>query len=166
MNQLRKELNQILGALPVRRPAVLRRSRREEWLYTTDLPLAADQEPVDLFLSLVREAGWHAEIYNGWLELDRQLIQPPNGWIPGKPGAETECCLSLLRRKHPKRKEPDPEDAEKAAARNIRRLIKAGESGNSEWEGACAAIHREWAVRLREGRDIPPVDTGFLIKEE
>ena len=167
MNQLREDLNRMLRDCPARRPAALRRSLRDDRLYAADLPRAADGEAVSAFLDRVREAGWQAEIRDGWIELDRPLERPPAGWIPGRPGPETECCLSLLERAHPDREGTDPREAEAAAARAVRRLIKAGEAGGAAWEDTCRDLHREWAERLREGKAIPPVDTGFFrIKEE
>jgi len=162
MNQLREELNRMIRECPARRPAAIRRSLREDRLYATDLPRAADGEAVKAFLKRVREAGWQAEIRDGWIELDKALTHPPAGWAPGAPGPQSGCCLSLLEREHPERDGTDRREAEEAAARAIRRLIKAGEAGGTAWEDTCRDLHREWAERLREGKAIPPVKTSFF----
>lgn len=159
MNALREELNRALEGLSRTRRPALRRSLREDALYATDLPAAAP-EAVPGFLRTVREMGWTAEERNGWIDLDKVPEAPPAGWKPGKPGPETACCLSLLRRRRPGGN-GDPEET----ARVIRRLIKAGEAGGEGWEAVCAGLHREWAVRLRQGRGIPPVPEAFFTEE-
>ena len=146
MNRLREELLLRLRALPARRPPALRRSLRDDWLYATDLPQAADRESVRLFLEAVRGAGWRAEELDGWIELDQRLDRPPENWQPGPLGLETACCLSLLARQHPDR--------------------EGGEAGGATWEKACGEVHREWAARLRERKCIPEMDAGFLIRRE
>ena len=166
MNRLREELLLRLRALPARRPPALRRSLRDDWLYATDLPQAADRESVRLFLEAVRGAGWRAEELDGWIELDQRLDRPPENWQPGPLGPETACCLSLLARQHPDREGGDGAETREAAARAVRKLMKAGEDGGAAWEKACGEVHREWAARLRERKCIPEMDAGFLIRRE
>ena len=166
MNRLREELNRLLAGIPTRRPAALRRSLREDWLYATDLVRAGGEAAAGQFLASAREAGWQAEIRDGWIELDKPVVSPPEGWAPGRPGPETMRCLSLTTRKHPNREDPGGQDAAGAKARAIRLLIKAGEAGDAAWEDACEMLHREWAGRLRERKTIPLVDAGFLIRKE
>ena len=166
MNRLREELDRILRECPAQRPPALRRSLSEDWLYAADLPRAAGEETVQTFLERVRAAGWRAELREGWIELDRRVTAPPAGWHPGDSGPETACCLSLLKRDRPARGNESPEEAEKAAARAERLLLKAGEAGGNTWEEACGRLHREWAVRLREGKEIPPVNPRFFEQKE
>jgi len=159
MNALREELSRALESLSAPRHPALRRSLREDALYATDLPAAAP-EAVPLFLRTVREKGWTAAERNGWIDLDQVPETPPAGWKPGKPGPETACCLSLLRRR-----KPAGNGAPEETGRVIRKLIKAGEENGENWEAVCAGLHREWAVRLRTGRGIPPVPEAFFTAE-
>ena len=78
MNNMRQEIRTIIEGTDSSRPAALRRCRREDWLYATDLPQAASGEAVDAFLRMMESSGWRAR-------------------------PEARCCLSLLQR-HPDRK--------------------------------------------------------------
>ena len=49
MNELRQELMQLLSGTESSRPAALRRSLREDFLYATDLPQAAGDSDVAAF---------------------------------------------------------------------------------------------------------------------
>ena len=118
MNKLRQEIRTILDGTDSSRPAALRRCRRENWLYATDLPQAASGEAVDAFLRMMESSGWRARQEAGWILLDRIPEMPPEGFFSGPFGPEARCCLSLLQR-HPDRKGN--------AGHAIRMLLKAGE---------------------------------------
>lgn len=160
-NALREELKALLAPEGGARRPGLKRSRREDSLYATDLP-AVNPEAVAGFMARAAEAGWRARREGGWIELDREIRRPPAGWRPGPGSPEAECCLSLMARHGA----DSTEEAERAAARTIRRLIRAGEAGGSEWEAALRDLHGEWAARLREGKGLTPVARAFLTEEE
>ena len=63
------------------------------------------------------------------------------------------------------RRKPDGNGDPEETGRVIRKLIKAGEENGENWETVCAGLHREWAVRLRTGRGIPPVPEAFFTAE-
>ena len=77
MNKLRQEIRTILDGTDSSRPAALRRCRREDWLYATDLPQAASGEAVDAFLRMMESSGWRARQEAGWILLDRIPEMPP-----------------------------------------------------------------------------------------
>ena len=58
MNKLRQELKSILGEIVTLRPAALRRSLREDYLYATDLPQIADESAIADFRTRAESAGW------------------------------------------------------------------------------------------------------------
>ncbi len=153
MNKLRQEIRTILDGTDSSRPAALRRCRREDWLYATDLPQAASGEAVDAFLRMMESSGWRARQEAGWILLDRIPEMPPEGFFSGPFGPEARCCLSLLQR-HPDRKG----NADHA----IRMLLKAGEEGPDAYERACGVLHREWAASLRKGEVLPGMATLYF----
>ena len=135
------------------RPAALRRSKRETWLYATDLPQAACEEAVLSFLHTVQSCGWKTRNEPGWILLDKVPETPPEGFYRGPFGPEAQCCASLLRR-HPDRKGN--------ADRTVRMLLKAGEEGPDAYERACGVLHREWAAALRKKENLPGMATLYF----
>ena len=162
MNVLRAQLRHLLSGIACSRPLALRRSLRDSFLYATDLPAAADRETVAAFQAACRELGWTAEERDGWVELDRPLSEPPEGWEPGPADGEAGCCLSLLKRHRPATGCAAGQDAQRDATDSARKLLKAGEKGGKAWEEACVELHREWALRLRLGRPLPPLSFRFF----
>ncbi len=152
MNKLRREIQEMLRNVPCWRPAALRRSQREEFLYATDLPGAADTKAVELFLQTAAANGWRTETAAGWIQLDRECSEPPDGGEPGQTGPEAHCCASLLRR-HP---------GSGRSERERRMLIKAGEEGPEAYEKVCAQLHREWAEAMRKGEPLPDISLRFF----
>lgn len=148
--ELRASLRALLEAVPCRRPPALRRSDEADWLFATDLPLAACGEALEAFRQKAKEAGWRIEQRGGWLLLDHAVI-PPQGRFDADAPGETGCCLSLLLR--------HPGGASTEAER--RALFKAGEQ-RGVLERLMAAWHREWAERLRRGEALP-ADLGCWI---
>lgn len=153
-NVLRKELTALLNAPPGNRQPVIRRSFTEAWLYATDLPVLYGGQVPDSVLAALDAAGWLFLPENGWLLLTKPAKEPPEGWYDGPFGPEAACCLSLIER-HPAR------DGESSGMAE-RMLIKAGEEGEKAYEDACAALHREWAERLRTGRPMPDLDRRYF----
>ena len=98
MNKLRQEALELLSSAETFRPAVLRRSLRNDAMYATDLPRIADNETVAGFLQKAEESGWHAEMENGWIHLDRVPESMSEGCFQGPYGLDAECCLSILAR--------------------------------------------------------------------
>ena len=153
-NALRKELAALLTAPEGNRQPVIRRSAAEAWLYATDLPILYGGSAPDGVLSALSAAGWTFLPEKGWLLLTKPAKEPPEDWYDGNFGLEASCCRSLLDR-HPS---ADGEPSDEAQ----RRLIKAGEEGEKAYEDACAALHREWAERLRTGRPMPDLDRRYF----
>ncbi len=162
MNELRAELKALLDVVPTVRPPALRRSLRDDALYATDLPAAADRETVEAFLRATGNAGWTARKTAGWIELDKAVRKPPRDGFHGPFGPEADCLLHLLRRHRPGENSPEEK---KAAAAAVRMLIKAGEAGPDAFEKACAQLHADWAVRLRTGLPLPDLDDSFFENE-
>ena len=146
MNKLRAELQSLLSETECIRPAALRRSLREDFLYATDLPQAAGRDAVRGFSSRARRAGWHTEEEDGWIQLEKPGAEPGDTGFGGPFGIEALACGNLLRR-HPENR--------KDAGREKRLLVKAGEESPEAFEKACAILHREWAAALRQGEALP-----------
>ena len=104
MNELRLEIRELLAGTECVRPAALRRSRQEDYLFTTDLPEAASAEAAEEFRREAEKAGWRTKVTDGWIELDRIPETLPAGLVPDSPGPEARCCASLLRRHRDKGK--------------------------------------------------------------
>ena len=143
----------MLSAAESRRPAALRRSLREEYLYATDLPQAAGEEAVSAFRREAEKAGWKTEEDGGWILLDRIPQKPPAEGFRGSGGPEARCCAGILRR-HPGNR--------KDGTREKRILIKADEEGAEAFENACRALHLEWAEALRKGEPLPDIPAEYL----
>ena len=156
MNPYREELRSMLACLETQRPAVLRRSRSEQWMYATDLPLIATGDALESFSRQARQAGWTTGTDGGWLQLDRPVREPLPGVIPKewKSCPEAACCRSLLER-HREHLTVSDGQAE-------RMLIKAGEEGPDAYEEACRKLHSRWAEALRTHHGIPDVHMSFF----
>ena len=154
MNKLRRELNELLADTNGTRPAALRRSLTEDFLYATDLPQTADSETVFCFIRRAEAAGWHTADADGWIQLDKCPADPPEP--PAAPGPEARCCAALLRQ-HP--------EGRRNSSREKRILIKAAEKGPEALEQACAALHREWAVNLRRHEGLPDLPEKWFEEE-
>ena len=152
-NALRRELGGLLAPPEGSRPPAIRRSLQAEWLYATDLPVLYGGSVPDSLADRLKAAGWESETENGWLQLRKPAPEPPDGWYGGPFGPEAACCLSLLDRHEPGAGDPEPA---------IRSLIKAGEEGPAAYEAACAALHRDWAERLRQGKPLPAVSRRYF----
>ena len=156
MNPYREELRSMLARLETQRPAVLRRSRSEQWMYATDLPLIAAEDTVESFSGQAQQAGWITGTDGGWLQLDRMIREPAPGMIPEewKSCPAAGCCRSLLLR-HREHLIPSDGQAE-------RMLIKAGEECPDAYEEACRRLHSRWAESLRMHYGIPAVHMSFF----
>ena len=71
MNELRQEMMQLLSGTESSRPAALRRSLREDFLYATDLPQVTGDSDVAAFRRKAEECGWRTAEEDGWILLDR-----------------------------------------------------------------------------------------------
>jgi len=158
MNAWRQELAEMLREIPGRRPATLRRSRKDGWLYCTDLPAAADDAASETFQRRAEAAGWTVEKEQGWMQLTRWIKEPPGNGFSGPFGPEAGCCLSLQRRH-----EEAAEDGQDGQTAMIR-LVKAGEEGPEAYEAVCFMLHREWAERLRKKQPLPRIYEGFWTR--
>ncbi len=155
MNSYRKEIRTLLDSIGGNRLSALRRSYREEYLFATDLPQAADPESVCQFRDQALQAGWRTEMDHAWIHLvpaGRIRWTVPETDLPDN--TEARCCASLIRR--------HPDDAEESDGKAEIRLLKAAEEGPQAYERVCAELHREWAAALREHRSIPAVDLPFF----
>lgn len=153
-NALRKELAELLSVPPGSRQPALRRSRKNEWLYASDLPLLYHGNVPNVLQRALTGAGWEYSLEGNWLQLRKAASEPPADWYGGDFGPEAACCRSLLER-HTGATAVPSDDIERA-------LIKAGEEGRDAYEDACTAIHREWAARLRKGLPLPAVSKRYF----
>ena len=135
------------------RPAALRRSLLEDYLYATDLPQAATADAVAAFRQEAEAAGWRTEITDGWIQLDRIPGSVDRDNLPGTAGPEARCCTSLQLRHPGKRKNGN---------REKRMLLKAAEEGPGTYERVCGILHREWAAALRNREQLPDVPAEYL----
>ena len=156
MNPYREELRNLLLTLETERPAALRRSRSEDWLYATDLPGAASEGILEAFISRVEQAGWKVKREDGWIQLDRKVSLFMPGMIPEEwtAGPAAACCRSLLER-HRDHLTSSDGSAE-------RMLLKAGEESPEFYEEACRKLHARWAELLRSHQGIPDVHMYFF----
>ncbi|MBR4082281.1 MAG: hypothetical protein IKK21_10900 [Clostridia bacterium] len=141
LTALRRAVNARFAALPLRRRPALRRSDNDEYLLATDLPLTCDEETTARFICMMEADGWRVTRVRDWLWLDHPV--PPPQVDPAAAVGELGCLIALLER-HP---------AGAADPAEIRALVKAQEAGTLE--RLCAALHRDWAVRLRCGEPLP-----------
>ena len=156
MNPYREELRSMLSALKTKRPAALRRSLSEEWLYATDLPSAASESTLEEFTSRAERAGWKIKREDGWIQLDRtvRVLLPGTVSEEWTTSPSAACCRSLLER-HKDHLAPSDGTAE-------RMLLKAAEENPESYEEACRKLHARWAELLRSHRDIPAVHMTFF----
>ena len=155
MKKWRQELVGLMSAAGSRRPPALRRSTSDHFLLATDFPMAADEQAVQRFLTLLYKSGWHAAVTGyGWILLDRAgTFDAADISVPPKT-PESDCCLSLLRRHHGLLASSD--------GRAERMLLKALEEGTEAYGRVCETLHAEWAVLLRKHARIPAVDERFF----
>ena len=144
LTPLRRGMQTLLAAVPVRRKPALRRSDAPEALLATDLPLAAEDAAVADFTALAEKAGWTVMRRGDWLLLDHP-VDAPDCPVPAELPGEAGCCLSLLVR----------HGGDDAPAEDIRTLVKALDAGGNALERLCAAWHRDWAARLRRHEPLP-----------
>ena len=156
MEKWRKEITDMMISSGYRRTPALRRSDKEQFLFATDYPLAADDQDVLRFIGYAHEAGWQTETDHGWIYLSRKPELNEGDGLPA-PGPESACCLSLLKRHAGDRILSDG-SAE-------RMLLKAAEEGADAYENACERLHYTWAGMLRESGTIPDIDERFFQKE-
>lgn len=156
-NAFRKELIILLGACAAVRPPALRRSKRAEWLYATDIPVLLSECTKEQLESALQGAGWECSEENGWLLLRKDAEEPPEGWYSGRFGPEAACCRSILER-HQGRQGCAANEAQ-------RLLIKAGEEGEAAYEEACLVLHRQWAERLRKRLTVPALSIRYFERE-
>ena len=148
INPWREELLLVISSLPVRRKPALRRSPEADFLFSTDLPACAEAAVCLTFLSRVRRLGWDAHEAAGWIQLRKQGNTLPAGWLPAHPAGEVSCLIALLAR----------HGGTGDSTREIIALIKAREEGPAALEGACRAMHAEWAARLRRHEPLPEIN--------
>ena len=144
LTPLRRGMQTLLAAVPVRRKPALRRSDAPEALLATDLPLAAEKAAVADFIALSEKAGWTVMRRGDWLLLDHP-VDAPDCPVPAELPGEAGCCLSLLLR----------HGGGDAPEEDIRALVKARDAGSTALERLCAAWHRDWAARLRRHEPLP-----------
>ena len=144
LTPLRRKMQALLAAVPVRRKPALRRSDAPEALLATDLPLAAEKAAVADFIALSEKAGWTVMRRGNWLLLDHP-VDAPDCPVPAELPGEAGCCLSLLLR----------HGGGDAPEEDIRALVKARDAGSTALERLCAAWHRDWAARLRRHEPLP-----------
>ena len=145
INPWRTELQDLLLRVPVCRRPALRRSLRQDYLFSMDLPSFAEPESCDAFRRLAEMNGWECLQENGWLNLRKISRLLPEGLFSDQPEAEEASLLSLLRR-HPCTTDPG-----QAAIQ----LVKAREEGSPAWERTCRALHQDLARRLRRKEPCP-----------
>ena len=152
INALRKELNTLIPAGDDGRKPAIRRSRREDWIYATNLPECASGERLEAIRGALAAAGWESLEEGGWMELRKTVKEPPEAWFDGPFGPEAACCRSLLSRHR----------RQEAGRETVYRLIRAGEEGPAVYEDVCRQLHRDWAERLRRKQELPDVSPYFF----
>ena len=144
-NPWRLELRSLLDAAAAARQPALRRSRKADWLFCTDLPLCAPAEAVEAFLARSEALGWECLSEEGWLNLrQRDSLFPDRWWDTAARDGEAACLRGLISR-HP---ELFPSRAQAC------QILKAWEEGPDRFMAACLSVHRDFALRLREGRKL------------
>ena len=145
ITQLRRDLLAFLRDIPCSRTPTLRRCRHDGALLATNLPFIAQPDDVRRFADACRLRGWTVSESDGWLLLDH-AVTPPDSPIPDTLSGEVGCLISLLIR-HPQDHAPC-DDA-------IRALAKACEESPAVTDRLCAALHDDWAQRLRKREPLP-----------
>ena len=154
LTALRHELRARLDALPVARPAVVRRARDAAWLFASDVPNLLNSQDLCALLQSLQSNGWTASVgADGWLRLDHRIALPESlSTVPGVDTAELDCLLSLLAR-HPS----DLKDAD-----TLRSLCKAWEEGAIAFNRCIRHLHGSLAVCLRDRMPLPGSLTPYL----
>lgn len=153
MNKLRQEILEILSMTEADRPAALRRSRLEEFLYTTDLPQVASEDTIDVFCREAEKNGWRTKITGSWIQLDRLPDTVIPDFLPDRTCREAECCASLLQRNSGRRRNGD---------REKRMLLKAAEEGPEAFGKVCGILHGEFAAALRKKEALPDIPAEYF----
>ncbi len=142
---LRRELRLMLEDIPSSRTPSVRRCEHPDALLAVNLPFLANGAATARFIRTAQAQGWTVVSANGWLLLDHP-VPVPEAPQPLHFDGETGCLLSLLTR-HPDDKAP--------CTAEIRALVKAAEESPAAVIRLCAAMHRDWAVRLRNRQPLP-----------
>lgn len=150
---MRREILEMLFDTDSIRPAAVRRSFLEDYLYATDLPLTASEETIDNFRRKAEKNGWRTMQSNGWIQMDRIPETVPSGVFPDYTGPEALCCLSILRRHTGKRRNGD---------REKRMLLKAADESPEAYEKICRVLHREWAAAMRDNANMPDIPDEYF----
>lgn len=151
LTALRRQVQQILYAVPAQRKPALRRSDAPNVLFATDLPLVAEENDAAAFVGQMKAQGWTILERNGWLTLDAP-VPVPQYEIPGEAAGECGCCISLLLR--------HPDDA--PAEDSIRAVVKTADAGRLPFERLCGQLHGEFAARLRRHDALPGALLPYL----
>lgn len=151
LTALRVQVQTVLYAVPAKRKPALRRSDLPDALFATDLPLVAEEAAVEAFCTQMQQMGWRTGLHNGWLTLDGP-VPVPEAVLPDAPVGECGCCIALLLR------HPDAAPAEDV----IRAVVKAADAGRQPFERLCAALHGEFAARLRRHEPLPGALLHYL----
>lgn len=144
LTALRRRVQAVLEQADARRKPALRRWDAPGALLGTDLPAAADEMQVQIFISRMETQGWRVQREGIWLLLDCD-VPVPQACPPEKLRGEWGCCVALLAR----------HGGTEAPAESIRALAKAAEEGNDKVERLCRLWHGEFAACLREHRPLP-----------
>ena len=142
---LRRELRLMLEDIPSSRKPSVRRCEHPDALLAVNLPFIADEAAIAQFTRTAQEQGWTVTASGGWLLLDHP-VPVPDAPQPLHFGGEAGCLLSLLMRHS---------DESAPCAADIRALAKAAEESPAAVNRLCAAMHRDWAVRLRNHQPLP-----------
>lgn len=144
LTALRRQVQDVLYAVPAKRKPALRRADAADALFATDLPLIAEMDCVRTFITNMEALGWTVSERNGWLLLDA-AVPAPEYVVPTAPAGECGCCISLLLR----HKDDAP------AEDYIRAVVKAADAGRQPFERLCEQLHGEFAEQLRQHQPLP-----------
>lgn len=144
LKELRAEVRAELDKLEAKRSPVLRRSELPDALLACDVPTVCTPEVTEAFARALEAKGWTVRRAVIWLMLDKPVPMPaPDMSVKGE--GEVACCISLLER-HPSLV-PD--------AKAVRAICKAAEQNPMALRRVCAALHAEWAEKLRLDETLP-----------
>ena len=154
LSAAREALNLLLSGIRTRRKPAVRRASDDDWMFATDLPLAADEAGTERFVHLASADGWRVgRTENGWLLLDRPSLIPGVTERTGAlPPGEAGALISLLER-HP---------SDTADERALRAVAKAAEEGAAALDRLCARLHADWAEKLRGHEKLPGALLPYL----
>ena len=145
LSALRQELNELLGAADTQRKPFLRRSLKEDFLFTTDLPRTADEAETSRVTDALTCAGWRVLRSGDLLELDRPISCPPMQALSSCGCADGLRLVSLLVR------HPDGSGSDTL----VRELAKAEECGGAKLDAWCARVYHDCASALRRHEPLP-----------